>query len=201
MKKREKGKISNSQLVVAALMNGNNLSSKNISEIIETTYDRQIKFQDVASLLSKISNKKRSDLGFFVKRVRSGNSYTYQVVEEARGLSEQQAYELTLKLGKDRYTLDQAVRDFPGLQKYVDIKLSKPKVRPGPKKKVGKKKGRKSAGTPKSVKAEVLNAMEAPALVEAHIEKLAKDMIQQISEFGGLNLNVRVSVKLEETKD
>jgi hypothetical protein len=43
--------------------------------------------------------------------------------------------------------------------------------------------------------------MEAPALAEAHIEKLAKDMVQKISELGGLNLKVQVSVKLEGTED
>ena len=117
--KKEKGKKSNAQLIIGTLLTGKTLRSRDISDMVLKKTGREIKVQDVASMLSRISDSKKCDLGFFIERKQVGNGFVYHMVKEALKLSEEKAYGLTLKTGKERYSIDQAQKDFPGLAKYV----------------------------------------------------------------------------------
>lgn len=125
------------------------------------------------------------------------------MVKEALKLSEKQAYNLSLKTGKDRYKLEQALKDFPGLKKYT--KPSTPKSKPSPAKTVAKK-APKSVKPSKPVKAKPSPAKakketKIPPVIlsdEKVIEEAAAKIIQKIADLEGLNMNVTVSFKLED---
>ncbi|MDM8552437.1 hypothetical protein QUF72_20290 [Desulfobacterales bacterium HSG2] len=128
---KKQGKKSNAQLIIGTLLSGKTLKSRDVSDIIRKGDGKKINVQDVASMLSKVSNPRKSDLGYFIERVKDGNTFAYYMVKEAIKLSEEQAYGLTLKIGKDKYSLDRALKDFPGLRKYVK---PGPKSKPAPSK-------------------------------------------------------------------
>lgn len=206
--KKKLGKKSNAQLIIGALLSGDTLKSRDISQMVEKSEGRLIKIQDVASMLSRISDSNKCDLGYFIERQQVGNGFAYYMVKEALDLSEDKAYGLTLKTGKDKYPLDEALKDFPGLSQYVEspktrvVPKSKPK-KPAPKKAAKPTKPAKPAKPAKPVKKEAnaVNA-ESPEPVAAPLKKgelddLAAKLIQKIDELGGLNLNLKVSVNLE----
>lgn len=114
-----KEKKSTVHLIIETLMSGNPLRSKEITDIISDLSGKPVKVQDVASMLSRITDADKCQLGYFIHKERDGNRFTYRVVDEFLTLSPQQAYGMTLKTGKDRYTLDQALKEFPALGKYV----------------------------------------------------------------------------------
>ena len=86
MKKQKKSRT-NIQLIVGTLLKGRVLGSRDISEMILDEEGKEIKIQDVASMLSKISSSKKCDLGFFITRKKKGNSFSYQMAKEALKLS------------------------------------------------------------------------------------------------------------------
>ena len=196
--KKQKGKKSNAQLIIGALMTGKSLGSRNISDMVSEIAGKEIKVQDVASMLSKISNTKKSDLGFFIKRVKEGNSFTYNMVDEILELSEEQAYDLTLKIGKDRYTLDEALEDFPGLCQYVPG--ASPKAKPQPKKSQTKKAVVKKA--PQKPAPKVAQATANPVSDALNVEALVAGIIQKVTEeLGNMDLRVKVSLNVEGVED
>jgi hypothetical protein len=121
----EKEKKSTVHLIIETLMSGDPLRSKEITDIISDTSGKTVKVQDVASMLSRITDADKCELGYFIHKEREGNRFTYRVVDEFLNLSPKQAYGMTLKTGKERYPLDQALKDFPVLGKYVDGRGSK----------------------------------------------------------------------------
>lgn len=123
-----KEKKSTVHLIIETLMSGDPLRSKDITDIISGTSGKVVKVQDVASMLSRITDANKCELGFFIQKKRDGNRYTYRVVDEFLNVSPKQAYGMTLKTGKGRYSLEQALRDFPVLGKYVAPKPGKKAV-------------------------------------------------------------------------
>eukprot|EP01155_Anaeramoeba_flamelloides_P008152 Anaeramoba_flamelloidesa118785_80.p1 GENE.a118785_80~~a118785_80.p1 ORF type:complete len:212 (+),score=29.33 a118785_80:158-793(+) len=121
----EKEKKSTVHLIIETLMSGAPLRSKEITDIISDTSGKTVKVQDVASMLSRITDADKCELGYFIHKEREGNRFTYRVVDEFLNLSPKQAYGMTLKTGKERYPLDQALKDFPALGKYVDSRAGK----------------------------------------------------------------------------
>lgn len=209
MKKRKKEGKSNGRLIVDALMTGKPLSSRDIGDMIFKSDGRKIKVQDISSLLSKISKEDKYELGHFIKKVKGNNGFTYQIVEEAMALTQDKAYDLILKTGKNRYTIEQALNEFPDLRKYVETGKSKVTSE----KKVAEKSAKPKLKAEKSVvalpprikaPAKKENNPESSASVfeipggEDFLEKLAAGIIRKITELGGLNLNVKVSVKPDE---
>lgn len=197
---KKKGKKSNTQLIIDALFKYKSLRSKDISEIISKKAGRHIKIQDVASMLSRISDSKKCDLGNFIIREQEGNGYVYNVAKEALALSERQAYDLTLKSGKNRYTLDQAVEDFPELRKYVKSDETKRKSEAKPKKsktkpaRAAKKTTEKYQPAKEKTEEEPVPETVVMSPGSEDIEKLANTLIQKI---GGLNVNVKVSFSFD----
>jgi len=210
MKKEAKEGKSNGRLIIAALMTGKPLSSKDIADMIFKSDGRKIKVQDVSSLLSKISKEEKYELGHFIKKMKGTKGFTYQIVEEAMKLTEDKAYDLILKTAKNRYTLEHALNEFPDLRKYV--KAGKPKVSSA--KEVAKKSAKSEPTAKKAVvalpprikapsktaeekKSESSDVSEIPG-GEEFLNKLAAGIIRKITEVGGLNLKIKVSVKPDE---
>lgn len=160
---KKQGKKSNAQLIIGTLMSGKTLKSREVSDIIRKKDGKKINVQDVASMLSKVSNPRKCDLGHFIERVKDGNTYAYYMIEDALKLSEKQAYGLTLKIGKDKYPLDKAIKDFPELRKYTKPSkaaksASKPKL-------VAKPKPASKAAKPASKAAKPKVTVKPPAKV------------------------------------
>ena len=127
-----KEKKSTVHLIIETLMSGDPLRSKEITDIISDSSGKTVKVQDVASMLSRITDADKCELGYFIHKKRDGNRFTYRVVDEFLKLSPKQAYGMTLKTGKERYPLDQALKDFPVLGKYVVSQPEKKGVSPKP---------------------------------------------------------------------
>ena len=159
--------MSNTRLIINILLTGDIYKSKEISEKIETMSGRQIKVQDIASMLSRISDAKKCDLGYFILREKDGNGYVYRFANELLDMTEEQVYGLTLKTGKDRFPLEQAIDNFPKLEEYVisGIAAKAPKAR------TARKKTRKIA--PKPVKRAVKKVAKKTAKA-APAKKVAK---------------------------
>ena len=129
------------------------------------------------------------------------------MVEASLELSEDQAYGLTLKIGKECYTLEQAVEDYPQLAEYVkSVKpvKSKAKSKLAEKKAPLKKRAAKKVSAKKAPAEKVAKVANVPAVRESSdmsVEKLAAQLIQKVDELGGLKLNVSVSFKLDGLGD
>jgi hypothetical protein len=204
----KKGNKTITQMIIDALMTGKTLKSGDIAEMIT---EKKVSVKDISSTLSKIRDKKRYPLGHFIERKQDeGRTFVYRMVSEALKLSSNQAYGLTLKTGELKYTLEQALQDFPELRKYADSKTSESEKKPAakpvkaaqPKKKAEKKKkdGKKAAPAPVKKTAPVPVKKDKPASVSKPADDTAKmlaDVIQKIAD-GDLNINLNLSVKLEK---
>ena len=100
------------------------MTSKDIANWVSQLSGKPFSMNQAAGVLSKISDPQKCDLGNFVQKQRHGKSFEYALIPEACHLNEQQAYELTLRRGKNRYTLQDALKDFPELQQYHDLQIS-----------------------------------------------------------------------------
>lgn len=195
---------SSAQMIIAALLTGDDLMSRDISHMVLKKEGREIKIQDVASMLSKLSNPHKSKLGYFIQKNKKGNSFSYRMVEDALVLTEKQAYEITLKVGKDRYTLEKALNDFPNLNKYVSPGAkSEPKAesqaKPKPKatKGVVKKAAKKvSPAKPVKPKKTEIPPEEMIPKDQQGMDAVLTEIIRKVSDLGGLDLNVKLTVKV-----
>jgi hypothetical protein len=124
------GKKTNSEYIIDALRFGNDLRSPEITEKVSELSGKKMKIQDIASILAKLSNSEKSDLGFFIQKKKTPRGYTYNLVPEIFELHEEQIYDLTRKTGQNRFTLEEAIDRSPGLKKYVKVsRLRQPSAR------------------------------------------------------------------------
>ncbi len=166
-----KGNKTNIQLVIGELMKGKSLTSGDICKMVT---ERELSVKDVSSLLSKISNPNRCDLGHFIEKKQGGASFLYNVVEEALKMSEAQVYGLTLKTGEAKYALAQAFQDYPKLRKYVGSAAESKKAagKPKPKKAAAGKAAKPKKAAEKAAKPK--KAAEKAAKPKKAAEKVAK---------------------------
>lgn len=178
---KEEGKKTVSQLIINTLMTGKTLRARDVSSMVSEAAGKEIKVQDVSNMLYRISDSGKCDLGHFVNRTKRENRYVYSMVEDALKLTEHQAYGLYLKVGKDRYSLNTALEDYPDLKQYVDLRALQPKS--------GKKRGRKPGRPPGSVK-----TMES---VELALEdsNLASALLKAVGP-EGLNINLNITFRV-----
>ncbi len=116
---QEPGKSNNTRLVVAALLTGSALKSRDIAGMVSGISGKDIQPSQVAAILSRISDPEKCEFGHFVRKHRDGNTLVYSMVGEALGLPEDTAYGLVLKTGREACSLEQVISDFPGLRRYV----------------------------------------------------------------------------------
>ena len=121
MTKEYENNKSMTQLVVAELLTGKPLKSKEIAEALAKASIKEINTGYVSSILSRISNKDHCDLGLFIKKTRQGNALVYSLVHECLALKEDQAFGLCLKTGNQKYPLSQALKEYPELGKYIEL--------------------------------------------------------------------------------
>ena len=119
MTQPEDTSITNTRMVVAALMTGTALKARDVAEAVSRTTGRAVSPASVSGILSRISDPSRSDLGNFIRKHKEGNAWVYTMSLAAQALSETQACDLTQKSGANRYTMVHALRDYPGLQREI----------------------------------------------------------------------------------
>jgi len=59
-------------------------------------------------------------MGYFICKTKEGIGFTYTMVKEILALPLEKAYGLTLKTGKERYSLEKAFQEYPELRKHVE---------------------------------------------------------------------------------
>lgn len=192
-----KEKPSNVQLIINTLMTGDTLRSKEIAEKVSEAAGKEIKIQDVASMLSRITNERVCDLGYFIIKTREGKSYLYRMADEFLNLSEDQAYGLTRKTGDAKYTLEEAVNEVPELAKYIAEAQARSKSR---RRKKSSKSGRSAKSVPKKTKKTKETqpeASETPAAAREITRDGLQYLMDAIDKFQDLNVHITVSFKVE----
>lgn len=165
-----------SEYIIDALRTGKSLRAREISQMASDAAGKEIKIQDVASIIAKLSNADKCNLGYFIKRKKTNRGYAYALVKEMLELSSEQIYGLTRKTGKDSFTVHEAVKNFSGLKKYIkptSLKLQAQKAKRG-------RSYKHISGQPIS---------------EMSVGEFFSRVVQEISDHGGLSVNIQLSVK------
>jgi hypothetical protein len=170
-------KKTNSEFIIDTLRSGETLRSPEITQMVSEAAGKEVKIQDIASIIAKLSNSDKCDLGYFIKKKKTERGYVYSLVKEILDLAPEQTYDLTRKTGKDRFTIHEAVKKLPGLKKYIRPSLPKVKMLKG-----GRSVFREgAAGQP---------------IADMAVGELIARVLKEISDQGGLNVNVNLSVNL-----
>ena len=168
-------KKTNSEYIIDTLRTGQTLRSPEITQMVSVAAKKEVKIQDIASIIAKLSNSDKCDLGYFIKKKKTDRGYVYSLTKEALELAPEQTYDLTRKTGKDRFTIHEAVKKFPGLKKHVRPSLPKLKLQKG-----GRGMHRESAN--------------GSGLADMAVGDLIAKVLKEISDQGGLNVNLNLTV-------
>ena len=188
-----KEKPSNVQLIINTLMSGDTLRSNEIAQKVSEAAGKEIKIQDVASMLSRITNEDVCDLGYFILKNRDGKSYVYKMADEFLTLSKDKAYGLTRKTGDARYTLEEAVSEVPELAKY--IAEAKKKSKPRRRKRTTPE--RRSAGTEGKTPRKTREPREMTYETSPAAQDGLQVLMDALSRIQDLNIHVTVTMKIE----
>ncbi|MFP4454092.1 MAG: hypothetical protein ACLFNW_01440 [Desulfobacterales bacterium] len=184
----EKGKKTNSEFIIDALRGGGEFRSPEITQNVAKNSGKNIKIQDIASILAKLSNSEKCDLGFFIRKKKTSKGYTYSLVPEALDLPPEALYDLTRKTGKNRYTLEQIIADHPEVKRYVkSTRLKSGTV------KQASKRGRKPAAVTRTAKKSASSSQKANP--DDNLQALVATLVEELSEQGGLNVNVNLTIR------
>ncbi len=187
MKRRKKTK---SEFIIDALRTGEKMGTPDIVERVSKQSGKKIKIQDVASMLAKLSNSEKGDIGFLLQRKKVQKGYIYNLVPEALSFSPEKLYDLTRKTGKNRYTLAQAMEEQPDLKKYVH---SAAQIIPQP--------GETTATTEQPEAAATAKQDRMPQACETEksdqtIKNIYAGIMEKIFDQGELNVNVNLTLHL-----
>lgn len=185
----EKGKKTNSEFIIDALRSGEELRSPEITNKVAQDSGKKIKIQDIASILAKLSNSEKCDLGYFIRKKRTSKGYTYSLVSEALGLPPEALYDLTRKTGKNRYTLEQIIADHPEVKKHVKSARLRNRTVKQPTKR-GRKPTTSSARTTKKSA-----AAKDTGTGDQGLQDLVARLIEEVSDQGGININVNLTIR------
>jgi hypothetical protein len=169
-------KKTNSEYIIDTLRTGQSLRAREISQLASDAASKEIKIQDIASIIAKLSNADKCDLGYFIKRKKTKRGYAYTLVKEMLDLSAKQTYGLTRKTGKDCFTLHEAVKSFPGLKKYVSPSALK-------------------LQTKKAKRGRLHKPVSGQPISEMSVGNFFSRVVKEISYHGGLEVNVQLSVQ------
>ena len=175
----KEGKKSLNEFIVDALISGQALRLAELTEKVRELSDRNVKTQDISSIMSKLSDKDKCELGYLIKKEKAERGYVYSLVKEACNLEPEHLYDLTRKTGKNRFTLKEAIKKEPRLRKHVKATNTKSAV---------KKTEAQKADEATPAKQGVSNQGVNIALAE--FEKMLRGQ-------GGLNVNVNLNVRFK----
>lgn len=176
-----KTKKTNSEFIIDALLNSEPLRSPDITAKVSELAGKEVKIQDVASILAKLSNSAKCDLGYLISKKKTDRGYVYSIVKEAGDLEPEQIYDLTRKTGKDRFTIQDAVKKAPGLKKYIKSAKAGQTA--------------KMPGRP-STKAE-LRLAKGTDISDSALKGIVAEFMKEIIFQGGLNVNVNLTVQFK----
>ncbi len=117
-----------SQYIIDCLFTGAELNAHDISEMVDKLSGGTSSSANMSSQVGAIYNPKKCDLGYFITREKKDDMFTYRLVPEILQVPIEKIYSLARKTGKDRYTLEQAVAEYPELQPYVKTQPQKNKA-------------------------------------------------------------------------
>jgi hypothetical protein len=146
--------------------------------MVQQASGKKIKIQDTSSLMSKLSDSRKYELGYFIKKEKAGKSFVYTLVKEALNLAPEQLYDLSRKTGKSRFTLDEAIKQDPRLKKYVKGAKSKDA-------------SKKADATPEKKES---SAKQPEGLED--VKRALEELSTMIKDQGGLKVNVSLNIRL-----
>ena len=179
-----KDKKTNSELIIDTLRSGKALRSPDITSMVAENSGKDIKIQDVASILAKLSNSSKCDLGYLIKKQKTDRGYVYSLVKEAYNLTPEQTYDLTRKTGKNRFTMEEALRKYPSLKKYVKPSRSRAAAKQQDARRTSKRTATGAASHSREITGDSLT-------------DLLGELVKEITDQGGLNINVNLTVNFK----
>lgn len=196
----KKGAKSVVQLIVETMMTGRALKSKELADLVAQSAEREIKVQDVASMLSKISSPQKCPLGLFIKRTRQDGAYIYELAPELLSMPPEKVYGLALKTGPSKYSIEEALAEYPELSAYMPEHpisfAAKPKGRPRKQKKAGEQGGKtKVVSISSRKKAERAEEMEPEEDFDTEDMRAMADLLEGLlSLLQDIHIHVDVDV-------
>ncbi len=179
--------MTHNEIVIHQLMEGDPLTSKDIAEKVNGNgVDMDVR--EVSTIMNKLN---KTDLGHFITKKRKGRAFEYQVVDEAKHLTPEEAHGLSLKIGKDRYTLDQALEEHPDLAKHVKKTRKKKSAAPKTQSKTPARTRKTEPASEKTVGVE--SGMDPESMAD-----MLKGLLKMVAGDKELNVNVDVTVRFEK---
>ncbi len=196
----------NNEYIVDALLAGDTFRSPELRQKVSEISGKEFKIQDIASLMSKLTDPSHCDLGFFIKKEKSptDKGYIYRLVDEVRELPREILYGLIRKTGPKRYPIAKLLEEHPELEKYVDHEVIK--RRELGKKKRGRKKKELKAAAPsrrrkKAREAPAATAEELPMTTNIiSIMEILAGFLSKISS-DGLNFNFNLNITIRDNRE
>ncbi len=186
----ERSKKTNSEYIIDALRSGQNLRSPDITERVSELSGRDMKIQDIASILAKLSNSDKCDLGFLIQKKKTHKGFTYNLVPESFDLEPEHLYDLTRKTGKNRFTLEQAIEDHPEIKKHIKAsRLKSPPMRRT------SRRGRPPAMAAAARQSRIPKTTAGAELSDQAIKTLFARFLEEVSDQGGLNINLNLNIR------
>ena len=190
--------MTRSQLILDALLTGKTLPLSDIRRMVSEASGKEIRLGDISSLMTKLTNPRQYKFAHFITRTKTPKGYEYSLVPEILALAPEEIYDLTRKIGKDRFTLEMAVEKIPGLAQYV----KKAGKAAAPRKKVPAKKSRvmKQKSTARAVKGKPGRKALPAALQKANVRDVVAGFLHEMDKMGGLRVNFYLTVGLLKEK-
>lgn len=187
----EQRKKTNSEYIIDSLRLNKDLRSPEITQKVSELSGKEMKIQDIASILAKLSNSEKCDLGFFIHKKKTPRGYTYNLVPEIFELEPVQIYDLTRKTGKNRFTLENALLKSPGLKKYVKAsRLKQPTAR------TAYARTRQTGVSATAKQGRMPKTTAGTKLSEYALQTILAQLVKGLSN-QGLNINVNLNVRFE----
>jgi hypothetical protein len=184
----EKEKLTRNEVVINHLMDGDPMTSQDIADKVSGN-GASMDVREVSTIMNKLN---KTNLGHFINKKRKGRAFEYKIVDEAaKNLTPEEAYGLSLKIGKDRYPLEQALEDHPDLSKHVK-KARKKKAAPAKTREKAPAKAKKTESASEET-VQIESGMDAAA-----VEDILKGLLKAIAGDKELNVNVDVTVRFEQ---
>ncbi len=202
-----KDKKTTSEHILDALMTGKTLLLKDITKRVSEASGKENRDRDVGSLMARLSNPGQFQTGHFITKTKTPNGYEYSLVPEILALAPEEIYDLTRKIGKDRFTLDMAIEKIPELAQYVKKTVKVAGKKPAKKKsspwavkskskgKSGKSKITKVKGKPGR---KPLPKVPEPEMQKVDIDDLVAGFLHELDKMGGLRVNFYLTVRVEK---